>query len=105
MVSFLVDYIILSCLFNIPYYGFDCENKVTSYVDTLRKKMIEEIEKKDPKNKILQELKESQFLFNQNRATDTLITMKLIKDLIVFPLNLLVICIIILSKLSEKIMD
>jgi len=105
MLSFFIDYIILSCLFNLAYTLFEGDKMITEYISLTQNKMISDLKEKEPSHSLLKELLDSQRSFNQAVEADTPFLLKLIRDLIFFPLNLLVISIIILDKLTKKIMD
>ena len=105
MLSFFINYIILSCLFNLSYYFFDGENWIDDYISTTQNKMISDLKENNLNTRLLQELLRSQSIYTQANKSDTPAFLKMMIDLIFFPLNLLVIGIIIIDKLSEKIMN
>lgn len=102
MQNFLVNFIILSCLFNIPYYWFNWEETMQEYVEKLQKSMIEEMERRDPFHPFLKDL-HSKPIGDIYKNLDNKPILKLIRDMLFFPINFILMALITVDKLMKSL--
>ena len=96
------DYIIISCLFNIPYYWFNWEEVILKYIIIMREEMIKDIEERDPTSHLLTSLRDSLDLSKIQQDLDDFPVLHLIKNLLFFPVNLCFLCYIMIDKFIKK---
>jgi len=101
MSSLLLDYIILSCLFNIPYFWFNWEDHIFEHIKKTYETTILDLQHRDPFNPRLKELL-SIDLDEMRDNGDKLPILKLIWCLVFFPINLTFLIFIILDLLRKK---
>ena len=101
MEEFFVNFIIVSCLFNIPYYWFNWEEKTLKYIKEVQESMIKEMERRDPFHPLLKDLR-SRPLGEIHKDLENKPLLKLIRDMLFFPINLVLMVIIVIDKLVKK---
>jgi len=101
MLDPILNFIIVSCIFNLPYYWFNWEEKLIEYVQGLQDTMIREMERRDPFHPFLKELK-GRPIESVRKELDTKPVLKLIRDMVFFPLNLTLMLFILIDKVKKK---
>lgn len=99
MVDNILNYVIVSCIFNVFYYYFNCSDKINKYVNNNIDRMVREIEKRDPFNPFIKDLKKKK---TENSQSQLSIPFKIFSDLIFFPFNLLIMVFLFLDYLGRK---
>jgi len=92
----------VSCLFNIPYYWFSWEDVIFKHVIVMREEMIRDIEEYDPKSPLLDSLRDSLDLSKIKKDLGDFPVLHLIKNLLLFPVNLCFLCYIMTDKYVKK---
>ena len=98
MTDLMLNFLILSCIFNIPYYWFNWEEKIIKHVQGLQDTMIREMERRDPSHPFLKELR-NRPVESIRRDLDSKPVLKLIRDMIFFPLNLVLMFFIVIENI------
>lgn len=101
MLEALLDYLICSCIFNLIYYFFNINLKVKEYLLESYKNMIREMERHDPFHPLLKDLKYNLIQFDKHSRNDPS-HLTILKDLIFFPFNIVIILFIIFDKIITK---
>ena len=100
--NFILDYVIVSCLFNLVYYSFDLETYICNYVKSIQDVMMKEMERRDPFHPFLKNLKNRPDILEVRKELDKFPIQKLIRDLIFFPINFIILCCIMFDKMIKK---
>jgi len=82
------------------YYWFNWEETIFKYVIAMRKEMIEVLEKEDPNNPFINDLKESLDLSKIQAELMEFPKLHLVKNILIFPLNFVFLCYIMIHKLK-----
>ena len=93
LTTFLLDYVILSCVFNFFYYSFNWSSQIKQYLSKRRDSYIQELEKENPNDPFLDYLKEESTIKNQIDYSKGYL-LKLVKDIVLFPINALILFLI-----------
>lgn len=100
MIAFILNYLIVSCVFNLFYYLFNGRNRIQQYIYTTVDLMLKEIEKRDPLNPLVKDLKYQMLhIFDNPIANEPFI--RLFGDLLFFPVNLILILVIIIDMIRK----
>jgi len=102
MADLLLNYIILSCAFNIPYYYLNGEEKVFEHIREIFNTLLEELERRNPFDPRIREIKDDYDLDATIADLKTKPVLKLIGDLIFFPFNLLILTYILFDKIRKR---
>jgi len=100
MIDFLFYYTVAACLFNIPYQWFNVSSHIAAYVKELQEELIRKMNKEDPFHPLLKKL-ESKPLGDYSDLYKGKPLMLLTRDFIFFPINLTLLCFIVVDKMSS----
>ena len=101
MANLLINYIIISCIFNLVYYWFNLEDQVIKHVREFQDDLIRELERRDPFHPFLKKLRDRS-LQDMRSDIDNQPLFRLMRDILLFPLNLLLILLIMFDKDKKK---
>jgi len=102
MLNFTINYIIASCLFNIPFYWFDLEKKMLGIIQSERDTVIQDLRAEDPNHPTLDSILSmgsTEDILNERAKHPT---SNLFKNLIFFPVYLIFYIIIIIGRFTKK---
>ena len=100
MITFLLNYLIISCVFNFFYYWFNVRSHIHKYILDTINFMLGELEKRDPLNPLIKDLKsQTSEILNSTVITEPFF--RLFGDLLFFPVNLLLTLIIIVNLVRK----
>jgi len=102
MVDLLVNYLIVSCVFNIPYYYFNLEDKVFQHIRETFYAIIKEMERKNPYDPRIREILDNYDIDATIKDLKSKPVIKLVSDMVFFPFNLMVLTFILFDKMIKR---
>lgn len=100
MTAFTLNYLIIACVFNFFYYWFNGRHHIQQYIYKTIDVMLRELEKRDPLNPLSNDLRaQMSEIFNNSLANEPFF--RLFGDLLFFPVNLILIFVIIVDMVRK----